>query len=300
MTASDAPSRRTTLFVTPLASVLAVHVSETEVDVGLDPSRFVGAVGAVRSIVQLAVAGVGSAIPPTDASTEKLCVPAARPEKVVGLAHATHALPSSRQVNVAVLSVEWNVKDPEVDFVKAAGPLSITVSGGGLAAAATSAVASSNTRTSGTARSGRQEIRGRDIEGRPDIDTGMVGAGAWPFNGFSWQRLGVCPCRGERCAPSSAAARCPGAGSPIAWAVRRGLEISLDDHINSLANRSNGRGPRGVSCGGSAGLLERPALHLLLRAIGRGHDALSVVRRGNGGLSGDSDPPPGREFAKIG
>ena len=172
MTASDAPSRRTTLFVTPLASVLAVHVSETEVGVGLEPTRFVGAVGAVRSIVQPAVAGVGSAIPPTDASTEKLCVPAARPENVVGLAHATHALPSSRQVNVAVLSVEWNVKDPEVDFVKAAGPLSITVSGGGLAAAATSAVASSNTRTRGTARSGRQEIRGRDSEGRPDIDTG--------------------------------------------------------------------------------------------------------------------------------
>ena len=72
-------------------------------------------------------------------------------------------------------------------------------------------------------------------EGRTST-LGMVGAGAWPFNGFSWQRLGVCPCRGERCAPSSAAGRCPCAGSPIAWAVRRGLELSLDDHLNRLAN----------------------------------------------------------------
>src|SRR5205814_10587173 len=103
---------------------------------------------------------------------EELCLPAARTEYVGGLAHASYALQSSRLVIVAVLSVECNVKDPEVDFVKAAGPLSITVSGGGLAAAATSAVASSNTRTSGTARSGRQEIRGRASEGRPDIDTG--------------------------------------------------------------------------------------------------------------------------------
>ena len=159
--ASAAPSRRTTLLVTPMLSVPAFQVSETDVDVGVVPTRFVGAVGKVRSIVHVDVAGVGSATPPADASTEKLCGPAERPENDVGLAHATQALPSRRQVNVAVLSVEWKVKEPVVSFVKAAGPLSITVSGGGLAATATSARAKSKTKATGIARSDRIPIEVR-------------------------------------------------------------------------------------------------------------------------------------------
>jgi len=64
----------------------------------------------------------------------------------------------------------------------------------------------------------RHEKSGRCTRSSQDIDIGMVMSRGRPFNGFSRQGLGVCPCR-ESAVPSRAAlARRPGAGNPIAWA----------------------------------------------------------------------------------
>ena len=69
-------------------SVPAVQLSTTEVELGLVAARFVGAVGTVRSMVHMAVAGEGSTTPPAVASTAKLCAPAPSAEYEPGLVHA--------------------------------------------------------------------------------------------------------------------------------------------------------------------------------------------------------------------
>jgi ethanolamine utilization microcompartment shell protein EutS len=58
-------------------SVDAVHVSFTDVAVGVVAARLVGVVGAVRSTVQANVAGLGSGVPFQVAKTLNVCEPAA-------------------------------------------------------------------------------------------------------------------------------------------------------------------------------------------------------------------------------
>ncbi len=135
MVASAVPSRRITLFVTPMLSVPAAQVSATEVADGVVAARPLGAVGGLTSIVHELVAGVGSVAPLAVDTTANVCAPAARPGYAFGLAQAAAVPPSSVQLNVAPCVVEWNVNVAVVVAVRAAGPLSMTVSGGGFAAA---------------------------------------------------------------------------------------------------------------------------------------------------------------------
>src|SRR3954469_18090406 len=131
------PSRWTRFLVTPVLSLPAVQVSATEVADGVVAARLLGALGGVVSIVQGCWAGVGSVTPPAVAATENVCAPAASPEYVRGLVHATAAAPSKRQAKVAGVRVEGKAKVPDVELVIALGPLEMLVSGVGTAEAGT-------------------------------------------------------------------------------------------------------------------------------------------------------------------
>jgi hypothetical protein len=69
------------------------------------------------------------------AYTLNVCDPPANPEYDCGLEHAAAAAASSLHVNVAPVTVAWNVNDAVVEFVGDAGAVSITVSTPGAAAA---------------------------------------------------------------------------------------------------------------------------------------------------------------------
>ena len=66
------PSRLIKFIVTPTLSVAACQVKAIEVVDRAVPARLVGADGGVRSIVQVALAGLGSATPPELESTMKV------------------------------------------------------------------------------------------------------------------------------------------------------------------------------------------------------------------------------------
>lgn len=177
--------------MTPVLSVPAFHVSETDVDVGVVAARLLGAVGGARSMIHVKVAGDGSATPPAVESTENVCDPAARPVIALGLEHATHALPSTRQVKVAVLSVEWKVNVADVDFVGLGGPLSMIVAGAGFASTAFE-VPSSTSRT--IAIEGTTRRRAKTTASFAGFTTATSSCPyARAINGLSWHLMGACP-----------------------------------------------------------------------------------------------------------
>src|SRR5882672_11107421 len=107
----------------PCASITAAQVRFTAADVGAAALRADGALGAVVSTVQVAVAGLGS-VPDADvACTEKLCGPSVRPKKAAGLVQDAAGALSSRHWNVAGVWVAWNMNVADVALVMAAGPL---------------------------------------------------------------------------------------------------------------------------------------------------------------------------------
>src|SRR5262249_15664988 len=101
--------------------------------------------GGVRSIIQVNVAGVGSAPPvlPT-ARTANVWFPSERPLKLAGLVHALNGALSSEHSKLAIAETGWlplNENCADLLVVGVAGELSIVVSGGSLSAITTVAVA---------------------------------------------------------------------------------------------------------------------------------------------------------------
>src|SRR5213083_2431278 len=92
--------------------------------------------GAVRSMVQPKLAGVGSMLPAASlARALKLWLPSVRPEWAAGLKQGAKAPPSRlhskvRLAGAVTLSVPENVNVAVVPLVGLAGPLSTVVSGG--------------------------------------------------------------------------------------------------------------------------------------------------------------------------
>ena len=89
---------------------------------------FEGTVGGVASIAHVAVAGLLSVAPSAFANTENVWLPSCNPVYVRGLVHDCAPPPSSLQVKVAGVIVEWNVNVAVVLVVSAGGALSMTVS----------------------------------------------------------------------------------------------------------------------------------------------------------------------------
>src|SRR5204863_388733 len=86
--------------------------------------------GAVVSIVQVALAGVGSTVPSVFvARTRKLCWPSARPLTTAGLVQAVNVAASSEHANVACGSSDVNAKLALAEQLGSAGPDVIVVSG---------------------------------------------------------------------------------------------------------------------------------------------------------------------------
>ena len=121
--------------VEPDSLAVNVHVALVLVTVPLGPELMV-VWGAVRSIVQLWLAGVASVLLAASvARTRNWCVPTARPAYERGDVHAVKVAPSSEHWNVEPDSLAEKANVALVEFVLALGPDVIVVSGGVVSAA---------------------------------------------------------------------------------------------------------------------------------------------------------------------
>ena len=88
------------------------------------------------------------------------------------------------------------------------------------------------------------------------------------------------------CGRSGGAGTLPGGGKSHCLGRWRVLELThRNGHVAGFATRARGRAAPEARCRGCAGIPGGSALHLLLRAVPRGHDALPFVRRGDGEMS---------------
>ena len=93
--------------------------------------KAIAELGAVRSIVQVWVAAVGSTFPALScARTSNVCEPAARLAYAFGEAQAPHEPPSRRHSKLTPPGPPENAKLGSWSFDGCAGPVSIDVSGG--------------------------------------------------------------------------------------------------------------------------------------------------------------------------